>query len=128
MMLNTQIIEQNGKPAFAVIPYDEWMRINDILEDLKDRQAVADYLANPHQETIPAKVADQLLAGVNPIRVWRKHRRFSRQHLASLCGVTPEYLAQLERGLARSEPDITQRLATALGVETVELDVDPASP
>jgi len=34
--LHPQVIERNGKKEFAVIPYDEFLKLQEYLEDLED--------------------------------------------------------------------------------------------
>ncbi|NQV49672.1 MAG: XRE family transcriptional regulator, partial [Candidatus Marinimicrobia bacterium] len=34
--MNAQIIELNGKPEWAVIPYEEFLRIQELIEDAED--------------------------------------------------------------------------------------------
>ena len=34
--MNIQIIENNGRPEYAVIPFEEWQAISERLEELED--------------------------------------------------------------------------------------------
>jgi len=34
--MSIQIIEKNGRPEWAVIPYDEYVKIQELLEDIED--------------------------------------------------------------------------------------------
>lgn len=34
--LHPQILEQNGQKAFAVLPYDEFLRVAEMLDDYED--------------------------------------------------------------------------------------------
>ncbi|HFE66755.1 MAG TPA: type II toxin-antitoxin system Phd/YefM family antitoxin [Chloroflexi bacterium] len=36
--MNVQIIEKNGKPEWAVIPYSEYEKIQEALEDSEDKR------------------------------------------------------------------------------------------
>ncbi len=78
--MTVKILEADGKPAFAVIPIDEYRELLDLVDDIRDAAALAraarQYGAGG-DETIPASVVDRLLAGEDPIRVWREHRGLS---------------------------------------------------
>ncbi len=38
MTLHAQIIEKDGKKEFAVLPYEEFLKVREILEDYEDLQ------------------------------------------------------------------------------------------
>jgi hypothetical protein len=40
--LHTQILEQDGKPAFVVLPYGEFMALEEEIADLRDSRAIRD--------------------------------------------------------------------------------------
>lgn len=46
-MKQPQILEQGGKPAFAVLPIEEYEAIRQRLEDLEDIALLAEAEANP---------------------------------------------------------------------------------
>ena len=73
-MTKPQIIESDGKPAFVVLPYDEWQRIERLIEDAEDNAALDAYHANPGR-TLPADVVDALVDGKNPVRVFPRAPR-----------------------------------------------------
>ena len=41
--MNVQIIERNGKPEWAVIPYEEYERIREALDDAEDIRAIESF-------------------------------------------------------------------------------------
>ena len=51
MILHPQIIEKNSKKEFVVLPYEEWLELQSVLEDAQDlldlRQAKQDENSNP---------------------------------------------------------------------------------
>jgi transcriptional regulator with XRE-family HTH domain len=55
------------------------------------------------------------------IRELREHRGFSLRALAEVCGVSPNTVSLIERGLSSPSVDTLQRLATGLGVPIVSL-------
>lgn len=113
--MKPQIIEKNGKPEYAVIPYDEYVRLLELAEDGLDT-----YVQIDMTDLVPAVVVDRLLAGENPVRVWREHRGFTQQELADLARISKPYLSQIETG-EREGSAVLPQLARALNVTVDEL-------
>lgn len=116
--MNAQIIELNGQPTFAVIPIAEW---NDLLGRLEDLQDIADAKAVQGAETFPVEVADRLLAGEHPLRVWREYRALTLQALAERCGVSRQMLSMVEHSKAKASADLLAKLAAALACDMDDL-------
>jgi hypothetical protein len=38
IQLNPEFLKKNGKPEFAVLPYEEFLRVQELLADLEDLQ------------------------------------------------------------------------------------------
>ena len=72
-------------------------------------------------ESFPAEVVDRLLAGQNPIRVYRDHRGMTQGALAAAAGIHPVYLSQIERGRRTGSARTLAAIAEALGVTVDEL-------
>lgn len=122
--MSVQILRANGKPAFAVLPIDEYRRLLDLAEDAKDAEALhrgAKRYASGKQETIPAEVVDRLLAGESPIRVWREHRGLTAAVLAEMIGVTPAHISKLETGKGEPSIGLLKKLAAVLDVDIESL-------
>lgn len=111
-MSEHQIIYHEGKPAFVLVPVDEWERL---MEDASDAQAVAAWRAGS-RDTLPAEVVDRLIAGDPAIRVLRQHRGLSQAQLANAAGINAVYLSQIETGTRRGSLDTLQALARVLSV------------
>jgi DNA-binding XRE family transcriptional regulator len=95
-----------------------------LVEQAEDADAVRAYdraKAQRDQETVPITVADALLAGHNPMRVWREYRRMTQDQLAAAAGVRRAYVAQLESGRRRGSTQVLARIARALGVDIDDL-------
>lgn len=116
--MNAQIIELDGQPTFAVVPIAEW---NDMIARLEDLQDIADAKATQGAETFPVEVADRLLAGEHPLRVWREHRALTLQTLAGRCGVTRQMISMIEHNKAKASADLLAKLADALGCDMDDL-------
>jgi len=114
--MSRQIITQNGKPAFVVVPIDEWRHIEATLEDRADTTAVRAFLKSP-TETFPDSVVAAILEGAHPIKAFRDHRGMTQAALAQAAGTSPVYLSQIERGRRAAGRKLRARLGKALGVD-----------
>lgn len=120
--MRPQIIRRNGKPEYAVVPYDEYRRLvedAEMLADVRAFDAARKTLAAGEEEPIPAEVVDRLLYGDNPVRVLREHRRLSAADLAKACGVTAAAISQIETGKRKPSVTLLKKIA---GVLNVDLD------
>jgi DNA-binding XRE family transcriptional regulator len=114
--MTRQIITQGGKPAFVVIPIDEWRRIEATLEDRADAAAVRAFRKQP-SETFPDSVVAAILDGAHPLKALRGHRGLTQAQLAMSAGTSPLYISQIERGERRAGRKLRARLGTALRVD-----------
>lgn len=114
--MTTQIIELDGKPAFVVVPMNEWTALLDRLEDLQD---VADFkeAITRNEETLPLEFVERRLAGEHPLRLWRTHRGLTLQSLAEKAGCTRQMLSMIEHGKAAPSADLLGRLAAVLSCD-----------
>lgn len=119
-MIKPQIIEADGKPAFAVLPYAEWQRVEELLRDAED-SAAAEAFHRTRPETFPIALADELLAGGNPVRVYRNYRKTTQAEIAEKCGIAVPYLSQIESGKRRASTEVLKKLASALNVSVDDL-------
>lgn len=118
--MSVQIIEKDGKPEYAVLPYKEYERLLELAEDAEDVRAFDEVMARG-EENIPYELVKQLLEGGNPIRLWRQHRGLTQAQLAEKAKVGQSYIAMLEKGERKGAVEMLQRIAAALGVEMDDL-------
>ena len=118
--MKKQIITQHGKPAFVVIPVDEWRRIEATLEDRADAATVRAFLRKP-TETFPDTVVAAILGGAHPIKAIREYRGFSQKQLSKAVATSPVYLSQIERGDRHAGRKLRAKLAKALAVDPAML-------
>lgn len=121
--MSRQIINQGGKPAFVVIPIDEWRRIEATLEARADAAVARAFLKNP-TETFPDSVVAAILEGAHPIKALRAHRDMTQAALAKAAGTSPVYLSQIERGRRAAGRKLRAKLGKALGVAPDLLERD----
>lgn len=113
--MSRQIITQDGKPAFVVIPIEEWRRIKQTLEDRADAAAVRAFLENP-AETFPDTVVAAILDGTHRLKALREHRGMTQAELAKACATSPVYISQIERGERRAGRKLRAKLGKALRI------------
>ena len=75
--------------------------------------ARADYL--------PGELVRRLIDGEHPVRVWRAHRRLSREALAAAAGIAPSYLSEIETRRKPGSFNALAKLAAALQVSLDDL-------
>ena len=124
MKENIQLIERDGKPEWAVLPYEEYLALleqAEELEDIRDYDAAKDELERGEDELIPAEVVFAILDGENPIKAWREFRGLTQQQLADAAGISKPYLSQIETGKRKGSTDILSALAKALKVTLEEV-------
>ena len=114
--MSRQIITQGGKPAFVVIPIEEWRRIEATLEDRADVASVRAFLKNP-TETFPDAVVSAILNGTPPLKALREHRGLTQAGLAKASVTSAVYISQIERGDRRAGRKLLAKLGKALHVE-----------
>jgi DNA-binding XRE family transcriptional regulator len=124
--MTIQVIEKDGKPEWAVIPYEAYQRLladSEMLEDIHDyddaKQAVAD-----GEDLVPSEVTFAIIDGENPIRVWREHRNMTQEELASQVGITPAHLSEVETGKLEADDGLKAAIATALNLDVEDMSYD----
>ncbi|MBN1660844.1 MAG: helix-turn-helix transcriptional regulator [Anaerolineae bacterium] len=117
--MSVQVIEKNGKPEWAVLPYEEYERLVEEAEMLQDVRAYdeAKKAVAAGEELVPSEVTYAILDGANPVRVWREHRGMSRKRLAEASGLGASYLSQVESGKRKPGPEALAAIAKELGLE-----------
>ena len=121
--MNAQFIEIEGKQV-VVIPADDYrvlLEKAEMLDDVAAYDRAKAALAAGDDELVPALVANAILDGENPIRVWRQHRDMSQVQLAEAAGISQAYLAQIETGKREGTLSLYRSLAEALVVDLEDL-------
>ena len=114
--MNIQVIERNGKPEWAVIPYEEYERLVEEAEMLQDVRAYdeAKQAMAGGEELVPSQVTYAILDGGNPVRVWRAYRGLTQRQLAEAAGISVPYLSQIESGKRRGSAEVLVAIANEL--------------
>jgi DNA-binding XRE family transcriptional regulator len=106
----TQIIEYGGKPAFAVIPWEEYQRL--INNQMDPDEADVEF---PHDVVAANVMGDSL------IKAWREYLGLTQEELATKAGIQQPALARMEKPDARPRTGTLKKLAEAMGISVEQL-------
>jgi DNA-binding XRE family transcriptional regulator len=115
--MSIQVIERNGKPECAVVPYDAYLQLveqAEMLQDIRDYDSAKVALEHGEEELIPSEVVYALLDGQNPIKIWQEYRRMAQAQLAEAADISIPYLSQLEAGKRKGSTEVLNNIAKAL--------------
>lgn len=122
--MNVQVIQKNGKPEWAIVPYDTYVKLlkqAEMMEDVRDYDQVKAALENGDEEIVPASVLDALLENENPVKVWREWRGLSQRRVAEKAGISATYLSQIESGKRSGTLRVLSSIARTLCVTLDDL-------
>ena len=121
--MNIQTIDHDGKPAFVVVPVEEWNALLARLEERADVTEASRTLAaiEAGEEDFPADFAARLIGREHPLKVWREYRGLTLRALAVEVGVSPPALSKIETGKSRPRTATLSRLASALRCDMDDL-------
>jgi len=104
-LTNVQFIEQSGKPVFAVIPYEEYLK-----------------LLPPEEATIPHEVVGLVVKkGMNLVKAWRTYLRMTQAAVAKKAGISQAALSQMEKSENELRTATLEKLATAMGLSVEQI-------
>jgi len=105
-----QIIIQNGKPAFAVIPWDEYQQL---IHNQTDE--------NEPDVWFPNEVVKANIRGDTLVKAWREYFKLTQKELAEKAGMKQSALARLESGNSKPRKSTLKKIAEALEIELEQL-------
>jgi DNA-binding XRE family transcriptional regulator len=105
-LTDVQIIKKDGKPAFAVIPYEEYLRL----------------LPKDENETVPHEVVGLVIKkGMNLVKAWRAHLGLTQKEVAKRAGISQAALSQMEKSTNELRTTTLEKLARAMGISAEQL-------
>ncbi len=119
-----QVIERNGKPEWAVIPYEEYIQLvehAEMLEDIRDFDQIITAIDNGTEEVVPTELVDAILSGKNLVKVWREYRQMTQRQVADTVGISIPYLSQIGAGKRKASTDVMKKIAQTLRVSLDDL-------
>lgn len=122
--MNVQTINRDGKPEYVVLPWLDYQALIEAAEDAVDGARINAFqqkLASGEEETVPAAVVDALLAGANPVKVWREYRGLTQDALATRAGISKAYLCQIETGKRTGAMKTLRTVAESLSIQVDDL-------
>ncbi len=105
--INVQILKDaEGKPAFAVIPYSDYLR-----------------LPQRREPTVPNDVVGKVVNDeMTPVRAWREHLGLTQADVAQRLGISQSAYAQQE-AKESVRKSTREKIARALGIEPEQLEI-----
>ena len=99
------IVGHDGKPAFVVVPYDQFRRMK----------------GGFTHGTVPNEVVNlSFERGISPMAAWREHFNLTQAEVAARIGITQAAYAQMER-VKQPRKATVEKVAQALGLEAEQL-------
>lgn len=99
------IVGANGKPAFVVVPYEQFRHLN------------GGFTCG----TAPNEVVNlSFERGISPMAAWREHLGITQAEVAARIGITQAAYAQMERA-KRPRSATLEKVAGAMGLELEQL-------
>ncbi len=103
------ILEANGKPAFVVLPYDEYIKLTQTKPAANTRI--------PADGSVPHEVMRlQFKNDWSLIRSWREYLGLTQSEMASRLEIRQPSYAAMETQEAKPKKATRERIANALGV------------
>ncbi len=107
---DTQIILQDGKPAFAVIPWEEYQELINRDQEIE------------HDVWIPHEIVKQVaIEEISIIRAWREYFDLTQKELAQKTGIAQSALARLEKSSSKPRTSTLKKLANAMEISLEQL-------
>lgn len=102
---DVQIIHgPDGKPAFVVIPYQQYLDQHGAIE------------------LIPHSVVSRIVDGATPIRAWREHLNLTQEEVATRMGISQPAFAQQE-AVNKPRRATREKIAQAFGIRADQLEL-----
>ncbi len=105
-----QIIKQDNKPVFAVIPWEEYQKLIAAQEARE-----SDDIYFPHEVVKYNAMGDTL------IKAWRKYLGLTQSDLADLAGMKQSALSRIESGKNKPKSETLKKLAKAMNIQVAQL-------
>ena len=117
-MINYQIITSRGKPRFAVVEYQAFMKL---IEELEAQKKRAPQGKRKRQRKEPTAQELTRMMRTNPIRGWRLFRNFTQSELAEQTGLKQTHVSLMEANKIKPRRNTLSKLAVALGCDIDDL-------
>ncbi len=116
-MVNYQVITSRGKPRFAVVEYQIFMKMLEQVES-QDKSGVARTTRQRKEPT--ARELTRLMRS-NPIKGWRLFRNMTQAELAEKTGLKQTHVSLMEANKIKPRKNTLEKLAVALTCDVDDL-------
>ena len=105
-LTETQIIEHQGVPLFAVVPYGEYLQLTG-------------------KHTIPHEIVRHVVReGISLIKAWREHLGLTQTKVADKMGIKQATLARMEKTNSKPHQATLESLAEAMDLHVDQLKIE----
>ena len=120
--MTVQQIEIAGQ-HMVLLTRQEFERLAEAAESYADIEAAvrAEQRREAGEEYVPIELVDRLMAGENPLKVWREYRGLTLDALGAMVGRKGSMISKLEKGRNEGGIKLWQALAKALSVDLDDL-------
>jgi len=112
MHANHTILETNGKPAFVVLPYEDYVKLSG-----NDAGRIPSDGTTPHEVMRLA-----IKNGWSMIRAWREHLNLTQSEMAHRLEIRQPSYAAMEAPDAKPKKATRQRIAAVMGIALEQLE------
>lgn len=110
VLIEPQVIKQDNKPTFAVIPWDVYQEL------------VKNYVPDESDIWFPQEVVEaNVVRGCSLIKSWREYLGLTQAEVAGRAGISQPAYAKLEKPDANPRTSTLRRLAKALEISLEHL-------
>ena len=117
-MINYQVLTSRGKPRFAVVDYQTFMKVLEQLESQRKDQSSA---KRTRRRKEPSASELTHLMRTNPIKGWRLFRNMTQSELADKTGLKQTHVSLMEANKIKPRENTLSKLAEALNCDIDDL-------
>ncbi len=119
-MINYQVITSRGKPRFAVVEYQTFLKLLEQVEGQKKERSTVQRTRRRKEPT--ASELTQLMR-ISPIKGWRLFRNLTQSELAEKTGLKQTHVSLMEANKIKPRENTLKKLAEALDCGVDDLTV-----
>ncbi len=119
-MINYQVITSRGKPRFAVVEYQTFLKMLEEVEGQKKERSTVKRTRRRKEPT--ASELTQLMRK-SPIKGWRLFRNLTQSELAEVTGLKQTHVSLMEAKKIVPRENTLKKLAEALNCDVDDLTV-----
>ena len=108
--ISPQVIKQNDKPVFAVIPWDLYQEL------------IKNYIPDESDVWFPQDVVEaNVVRGDSLLKAWREHLGLTQAEVSRRVGMSQPAYAKIEKRGSNPRTTTLRKLANALGISLEQL-------